>query len=429
MDILSIIFFVIIIGFSLYDEGVQPGMLAIAAGLFIALAIGGWSYADTIGHFPSSLFLTLSGILLFFGAAVANGTIGNVVQAILRSIPSRPALIPFVLSGAVVALTAIGVGNIGAIAILAPAAMAISHQLKLKPFLMILLLVGAANAGALSPLAVTGITINELISSRAPQFAQLNISEFGIKLFTLSFIIQSLVSIIGFFALGGLRWMREVQPILFPKADLVWTRDQKITLFCIAIFVITLLVSSLPVWADYNGARWGSEVAAVAFAALSILLMLKTVEPRKMIATVPWGTILMVTGIVMYIEIASHAGAIELLTNAIVKTASEAILLPLIFAFSALLSIFSSSSGVVLPLFISLAPGLSVGGIQAADIVTGVAISAHLVDTSPLSSLGALCIAASETHEKVSGLFRSLLVWAFLMVPFGALISWLLAIF
>ncbi len=427
MDILSIIFFVIIIGFSLYDEGVQPGMLAIAAGLFIALAIGGWSYAETIGYFPSSLFLTLSGILLFFGAAVANGTIGNVVQAILRSIPSRPALIPFALSGAVVALTAIGVGNIGAIAILAPAAMAISHQLKLKPFLMILLLVGAANAGALSPLAVTGITINELITTRAPQYAQLNVSEFGIKLFTLSFIIQSLVSIIGFFAMGGMKWMRHVQPISFPKAEIVWTRDQKITLSCIALFIVTLLVSSLPVLGDYHLANWGGEVAAVAFASLSILLMLKTVDPGKMIATVPWGTILMVTGIVMYIEIASQAGAIETLTNAIVSTASRAILLPLIFAFSALLSIFSSSSGVVLPLFISLAPGLSGGGIAASDIITGVAISAHLVDTSPLSSLGALCIAAAQTHEKSEGLFRALLIWAFLMVPLGALISWMLA--
>jgi Na+/H+ antiporter NhaD/arsenite permease-like protein len=427
VDILSIIFFVLIIGFSLYDEGVQPGMLAIAAGLFIALAIGGWSYAETIAYFPSSLFLTLSGILLFFGAAVANGTIGNIVQAILRSIPSRPALIPFVLSGAVVALTAIGVGNIGAIAILAPAAMAISHQLKLKPFLMILLLVGAANAGALSPLAVTGITVNELLSNRAPQFSQLNVSQFGITLFTLSFIIQSLVSIIGFFAMGGIKWMRQVQPIVFPKAEILWTRDQKITLGCIALFVITLLVSSLPVWGEYNLSKWGGEVAAVAFASLSILLMLKTVEPRKMIATVPWGTILMVTGIVMYIEIASNAGAIETLTNAIVSTASRVILLPLIFAFSALLSIFSSSSGVVLPLFISLAPGLAGDGIAAADIVTGVSISAHLVDTSPLSSLGALCIAAAQTHEKAEGLFRALLIWAFLMVPLGALISWVLA--
>jgi Na+/H+ antiporter NhaD/arsenite permease-like protein len=425
---LSIVFFIIIIGLSLYDEGVQPGMLAIAAGLLIALAIGEWSYSETIGFFPSSLFLTLSGILLFFGAAVANGTIGNIVQWILRSIPSKPALIPFVLSGAVVALTAVGVGNIGAIAILAPAAMAISHQLKLKPFLMILLLVGAANAGALSPLAVTGITINQLISSRSPQFAQLDLSAFGVKLFTLSFLIQSAVSIIGFFAFGGIKWMRGVQPISFASAAIDWTRDQKITMGCIAAFVLTLLVAALPIW---EGPRWlqqwGGEVAAVAFAALSILLMLKTVDPPKMIATVPWGTILMVTGIVMYIEIASQAGAIEIITNAIVSTASKAILLPLIFAFSAVLSIFSSSSGVVLPLFVSLAPGLSGGGIAASDIVTGVAISAHLVDTSPLSSLGALCIAASQTHEKTPGLFRSLLAWAFLMVPLGALLSWLIA--
>lgn len=428
MAVASIILFVVIIGLSLYDEGVQPGMLAIAAGLFIAIAIGGWGYGDTIAFFPSSLFLTLSGILLFFGAAVANGTIANIVQAILRSIPSRPALVPFVLSGAVVALTAVGVGNIGAIAILAPPAMAISHQLKLKPFLMILLLVGAANAGALSPLAVTGITVNELLTSRVDQFGAFNISEFGVRLFTLSFLVQSAVSIAGFFLLGGVKWMRTVQPIAIAKEAIVWDRNQKLTMASIALFVSIVIVCSL-LWNESSRvAKWGGEVAAVAFAVLSILLILKAADPRKMIATVPWGTILMVTGIVMYIEIASHAGAIEMLTNGIVSLAAPVFLLPLIFAFSAVLSIFSSSSGVVMPLFISLAPGLATGGIHATDIVTGVAISAHLVDTSPLSSLGALCIAAALTHDRSPGLFRSLLIWAFLMVPIGALISWVLAV-
>lgn len=427
MAVLSIVLFVIIIGWSLYDEGVQPGMLAVAAGLVVALAVGGWSYAESVRYFPSSLFLTLSGILLFFGAAVANGTINNIVQWILRSIPSKPSLVPFVLAGAVAALTAVGVGNIGAIAILAPAAMAISHQLKLRPFLMILLLVGAANAGALSPLAVTGITVNDLLSSRNGQFGRLDVNEFGFKLFTVSFIVQSVVSVLGFFLLGGLTWMKQVEPISLSSNSLEWNRDQKITMGCILLFVVVLLASSFPPLEASTFTRWGKEVSAVAFASLSILLLLKAVDPKKMIVTVPWGTILMITGIVMYIEIASHAGAIEMLTEAIVNVTSRAVLLPLIFAFSAVLSIFSSSSGVVMPLFISLAPGLAQAGVSASDIVTGVAISAHLVDTSPLSSLGALCIAAAQTHDRSEGLFRTLLMWAFLMVPLGAFISWMLA--
>jgi hypothetical protein len=136
---------------------------------------------------------------------------------------------------------------------------------------------------------------------------------------------------------------------------------------------------------------------------------------------------MMICGIVMYIEVSSRLGAIDYLTSQVLRFSPTTFLAPILFAFSALLSVFSSSSGVVMPLFISLAPGLSTVQLDATSIVIGVAISAHLVDVSPLSSLGALCIAASETEQKEPGLFRRLLIWSFVMVPVGALISWLLA--
>jgi hypothetical protein len=158
-----------------------------------------------------------------------------------------------------------------------------------------------------------------------------------------------------------------------------------------------------------------------------VLLIFRAFDVTKAFAIVPWSTIMMIVGIVMYIEIATKAGAIDALAHSLLVTAPRALLLPLLYGFSALLSVFSSSSGVVMPLFISLAPGLSATGASQADIITGVGISAHLVDTSPLSSLGALCIAAAQTHEKIPGLFRSLLLWALVMVPVGALISWFIA--
>lgn len=430
MDILAIILFLLIIGVSIYDEGVQPGLLAIAAGTFIAIVIGGWSYEETIALFPTSLFLTLTGILLFFGVAVANGTIANIVNSFLYHMPAYPALIPFALAGGVVLLTAMGVGNIGATAILAPAAMAISFRLKLKPLLMILLIVGAANAGALSPLAVTGVTVRELLSHHASGFDHVDLSAFGLRLFGLSFLIQTIVAFAGFFLLGGVRWMREVSSADLESEPSVWTRDQKLTVVCIGGFVLTVLLASLPFFPrEYHLARWGGQIAVVAFAWLSVLLIFKAADPKTTLLSVPWSSILMVTGIVMYIEVASKAGAIELLTGWLVSSASTALLPPLIFAFSALLSVFSSSSGVVMPLFVALAPGLASAGTTAQEIVTGVGISAHLVDTSPLSSLGALCIAAANAQGKTEGLFRSLLLWALLMVPLGALISWMLASF
>jgi hypothetical protein len=293
---------------------------------------------------------------------------------------------------------------------------------------MILLIVGAANAGALSPLAVTGVTVRDLLNNRILDYGSMDVRAFGLRLFVLSFIIQTLISFAGFFLLGGLRWVRSATRAELSSATVTWNRDQKLTLVCIGGFVLTILIGSLPVFdRDSEFARWGSQIAAVSFAWLSIMLITKAAEARAMIKTVPWSSIMMVTGIVMYIEVASRAGAIEALTRIISMVASEALLPLLVFAFGALLSVFSSSSAVVMPLFVALAPGLATATTSAAELVTGVGISAHLVDTSPLSSLGALCIAAAQHHGPTEGLFRKLLLWALLMVPIGALISWGLA--
>lgn len=49
----------------------------------------------------------------------------------------------------------------------------------------------------------------------------------------------------------------------------------------------------------------------------------------------------------------------------------------------------------------------------------------HLVDTSPLSTLGALCITCAGEHEDKTKLFRKLLIWGLSMSVVGA-IAWVL---
>ena len=47
-------------------------------------------------------------------------------------------------------------------------------------------------------------------------------------------------------------------------------------------------------------------------------------------------------------------------------------------------------------------------------------IGAHLVDLSPLSTTGALCIAAISSGENVRSVFNRLLVWGLSMTVVGA---------
>ncbi|MDD5171182.1 MAG: hypothetical protein PHN75_20365, partial [Syntrophales bacterium] len=91
------------------------------------------------------------------------------------------------------------------------------------------------------------------------------------------------------------------------------------------------------------------------------------------------------------------------------------------------ISAYSSSSGVVMPAFLPLVPGLltQVPGSDAIAMISSINIGAHLVDTSPLSTLGALCIACAGEHEDKQKLFRNLLIWGLSMSIVGAVVCWL----
>jgi hypothetical protein len=91
------------------------------------------------------------------------------------------------------------------------------------------------------------------------------------------------------------------------------------------------------------------------------------------------------------------------------------------------ISVYSSSSGVVLPAFLPTIPGIieKLGGGDAMAIAASINVGSHLVDVSPLSTLGALCIAAAPAHENRTQLFNKLLLWGLSMSIVGAAVCYL----
>ena len=65
------------------------------------------------------------------------------------------------------------------------------------------------------------------------------------------------------------------------------------------------------------------------------------------------------------------------------------------------------------------------GGGDPVAMISSINIGAHLVDTSPLSTLGALCIACAGDHEDKAVLFRKLLIWGLSMSIVGAVICYI----
>ena len=102
--------------------------------------------------------------------------------------------------------------------------------------------------------------------------------------------------------------------------------------------------------------------------------------------------------------------------------------MPVLAVVIGIVSAYSSTSGVVLPAFLPTVPGLveNLGGGDALGIASTMNIAGHLVDVSPLSTIGALCIASVPSGEMSRRLFNQLLAWGMSMTVVGAAICWIL---
>ena len=199
LAVVSLIALLAVIVFSCFAP-VNIGFLSIALAFLIGRA-GGLPVAAIVGGFPASLFVTLTGITLLFSQARVNGTLEQVATRSVALARGNRGMIPIIFFFLGRGLASIGAGNIAAGALLAPVAMSVAGRAGISGFLMAIMFGNGANAGALSPLAPTGIIARDLMGRAGLQGV-----EWANYFNTLA--AQSLVAFGGYFLLGGLKLFR-----------------------------------------------------------------------------------------------------------------------------------------------------------------------------------------------------------------------------
>ena len=167
-------------------------------------------------------------------------------------------------------------------------------------------------------------------------------------------------------------------------------------------------------------------MAAIAGAVL--LALARAADDGQAIKTMPWGTILMVCGVTVLIGLLQKTGGMEIFSNLLSSIATPATVIPELSVIIGIVSAYSSTSGVVLPAFLPTVPGIveNLGVDNALGIASTMNVAGHLVDVSPLSTIGALCIASIPSGEMSRKLFNQLLAWGMSMTLAGAVICWVL---
>jgi di/tricarboxylate transporter len=385
------------------------GLLAIALAWIIGVYIGDLPLREVTAGFPVDLFLTLAGVTLLFSQARVNGTLDVVAHNALRLCRGRVGFVPIMYFGLGAALATVGPGNIATAALLAPMAMATALRMRISPFLMAVMVGNGANSGSLSPLAPTGIIVTGLMD-------RIGLPGYELWTWLYNFSAHMIVAFGAYFIFGGLRLLArsdrvETEPALAERLN----GHQILTLALIGILVLGVIIG-------------GFNIGMAAFAGAVLLSLVRAADDQEAIKGMPWSTILMVCGVTVLISLLEKTGGMELFTGLLSSVATQATIIPFMAVAIGVVSAYSSTSGVVLPAFLPTVPGIidDLGGGSALALASTMNVAGHLVDVSPLSTLGALCVAAVPVGEMSRRLFNQLLAWGLSMTVVGAGLCWLL---
>lgn len=430
----------VVIVVSCFRPEMNPGILSI----FFALVVGaGWSNlaaAKILGLFPAGLFMMLVGITFMFAMAQTNGTMTKITSHTIRLVKGKTVLIPFVLFLLIGLISASGPGNPPTVALMAPVCMAVAGRIGLSAFCMTLIIAAASQGFSFSPFAPSGIVSNGIIAKIAPELPMLtqtmSLEVIGWKIFFESVFAQSVVNLTGFFLLGGWSWIRRQREQVFDINDIApkpepFTREQKLTLAAILCLIVLGISSGIPaIKSSMPKAvlNLSSNVGGIAYFLAGIMMLLKVADVKESLKSVPWGVIMMVCGITVLIEVMDKAGGLNAIVQGIDAISGPVSVNFWLGLFTGILSAYSSSIGVVMPMFLPLVPKLVQtigGGADPLAMISTINVGSFLVDTSPLSTLGALCISCADPKEDRDKLFRNLLIWGLSMSVVGAVVCWL----
>lgn len=387
---------------------VNVGVVAIALAWLAGTLGAGLGAEAVLAGFPGSLFVTLLGVTLLFAAAEANGTLTALAARLVGLARGDARVLPGLLFAAAAALSSLGPGAVPTVALIAPLAMAAGLRAGVSPFLTALVVCNGANAGNLSPLSAVGVVAGGIMT-------RAGLGGHATKLWLANAVAHAAVTALAY---GFLR-PRAAGPDDADSDDAdrgalahpALTRDEWLTVGVIAAWVGGLL-----------GWRWPLGPSACAAAAL--LVAVRAADEGAALKRVPWSAITMVCGVSLLVALLEKTGGMPLFAALLARLVTPATLDGTIALVTGAISTWSSTSGVVLPAFLPTASALvaQTGGGDPLAVSLSIAVGSHLVDVSPLSTLGALCIATLAERTAQRLLFRQLMTWGLAMIAGGAVL-------
>lgn len=379
----------------------------VCLGLALVLGtIGGISSGDIYKGFPYKLFATLLGTMLFFSLLQQNGTLEKVSQKLISLCGKNTFLVPIIVYLVSFGLSAAGPGAISVQSVTVLFAVSLAVQMEVSPVLMGSMAILGAVGGTASPIALTGIIVEDLL-------AEMEIGGMGMKVFLGVSIANFICAAATYVALGGYKIRRTAAgenggkdsaagvnggagkrgkvsaagASAAGKSSGGLDRHQSVSLAALLVMVVLVVGFSY-------------DVGLVCLTLSLILMLLGAADEKKAIKMIPWNVLILISGVNVLMNITQKMGGIDLLSDILASFMSARTAAPLMGVTGGIMSWFSSANGVVFPTLIPAVPDIAgqVGGASVLQMVVAIVCSATVAGISPLSTGGSL-IMASYTQE------------------------------
>jgi len=402
---------------------VNPGIVAVVLAWAIVALAGPW-FSTSPGlkalwaAFPGELFLTLLGVSLLFAQAEVNGSLVRVAAAAQQLCRGNTGLIPIVFFLLALGLGTAGPGNIAVAGILAPPAMAAAHRVGIPPLVMALVVGHGAIACTLSPLSAAGVVADQIL-------AEMDLGGREWQVYAYNAAANATAACAAFLILGGWRLLgRRAAGLVATEGAPANTLSQPVPGTLASRHWITLTIIGTVIVAVVAGRV---HVGAAAFAGAAIVSLLRLADERETFAKVPWSVIVMVCGVSVLSALLDQTGGTARFADLIDKISTPRTVTGVLAFVTGIVSIYSSTTGVVLPAFLPMVKDLAASqpGSNPFALALAVLIGGNLVDMSPLSTIGALCVAAAPEGVDRRVLGNQLLAWGFALALVAALGFWI----
>lgn len=407
-----------------YKTKINIGFFTIAFAYLIGCFGMGLKPSEVIELWPVKIFFIILSVTLFYNFALANGALEKLASHLLYKCRKFPQFLPLAIFFAATIIAGLGAGFYTVLAFMAPITLLLCKKTNMN------IIIGgmAANYGALAGAnfmtSQSGIIFRSLMENTG--ISSQTAFSYSSGIFVLTLIIP--IAVLGIYTL----WNRKSNSIVIEdQKPEPFDKKQKQSIFLIILMMSIVLVFPILhlIFPDVKTISFLNSKIDIAFLAITfslISLLMKLADEKKVIALVPWGTLIMICGVGMLIALGVKLGIITTLSEWLANNVPVWVIPVLLCLISAIMSVFSSTLGVVAPTLFPIVPALALtSGLNPLVLFICIVVGAQSTAISPFSSGGSLIMASAPADFDKTKFFNQLL---FKAIPVGVIAA-LIAIF